>query len=336
VPPLNRVLVRKVIQNEFGRPPEALFLSFDAVAFAAASLGQVHRAVGRDGTELAVKIQYPGIKATIKSDIEMVKTLFRPLPDFDFVFPALEEIEQRLFEETDYHQEADHLDFFAHRLKMPGIRIPRTDRRTSGETVLSTGYLPGPTLNEWLAGNPPQEDRDRVAQLLHDLFLHSLYELHCIHADPHPGNFIINADLSVGLLDFGCIKKLPPDFVKSYARLARAAITRDSREFLRLLKTLKIISADRQPAAEDLYLALITKLGRWFGRLFEEERFDFGGNDDFFSQSKQLTEGMLRLRSHVEVNPHFVFLDRTRYGLLRLFESMHARVRMRNRFEWDG
>jgi predicted unusual protein kinase regulating ubiquinone biosynthesis (AarF/ABC1/UbiB family) len=266
----------------------------------------------------------------------MVKTLFRPLPDFDFVFPALVEIEQRLLEETDYHQEADHMDFFARRLKMPGIRIPLIYRKISGETVLSTSYMPGPTLNEWLVANPPQEDRDRVAQLLHDFFLYSLYELHCIHADPHPGNFIINGDLSVGLLDFGCIKKLPADFVESYARLARAAITGESREFFSLLKALKIIPADREPDAEDLYLTLITKLGRWFGRLFEDEHFDFGRNPDFFAQSKEMTEDMLRLRSHVEVNPHFVFLDRTRYGLLRLFESMRARVGMRNRYEWDG
>lgn len=336
VPPLNRALVRKVIQNEFGRPPEKIFRRFDPVAFAAASLGQVHRAEGRAGSDLAVKVQYPGIKATIKSDIEMVKTLFWPLPDFDFVFPAIGEIEQRLLEETDYGKEAEHLSFFARHLKMAQISIPAVNYRTSGETVLTTAYMPGPTLNEWLESDPPQADRDRVAEVLHDLFLKSLYELNCIHADPHPGNFIINADLSVGLLDFGCVKKLPSEFVKKYAPLVRAAITQDNQEFLRILKELNVIGDDMDPEAEALYIGVISKLGRWFGKLFESDRFDFGTNVDFFAESKQMTEEMYRLRSHVEVNPHFVFLDRTRYGLLRLFEKMKARVRIRNPYEWDG
>jgi predicted unusual protein kinase regulating ubiquinone biosynthesis (AarF/ABC1/UbiB family) len=336
VPPLNRALVRKVIQNEFGLPPETVFRSFDSIAFAAASLGQVHRATGMEGADLAVKVQYPGIKTTIKSDIEMVKTLFRPLPDFDFVFPALREIELRLFEETDYTKEAENMRFFTHHLEMAGVTIPVVDNRTSGETILSTGYMPGPTLNEWLATHPPQADRDRVAQVLHDLFLKSLYELNCIHADPHPGNFIINPDLSLGLLDFGCVKSLPAAFVKKYATLVRAAIGRENQTFLRILKELKVIADDMDPEPEALYMEVISKLGRWFGKLFEADRFDFGENADFFAESKQMTEDMYRLRGHVEVNPHFVFLDRTRYGLLRLFETMRARVRIRNRYEWDG
>ncbi len=124
VPPINRALVRKTIQNGLGKPPEQIFATFESTAFAAASLGQVHRAATQDGAELAVKIQYPGIRETIQNDVQLIKTALRPLPEYRMIVPAILEIETRLLEETDYTRELDNLTFFKERLCMDRVIVP--------------------------------------------------------------------------------------------------------------------------------------------------------------------------------------------------------------------
>ena len=124
VPPINRALVRKIIQNNFHKAPEEVFAEFDPTAFAAASLGQVHRATAKDGSPLAIKVQYPNMKATIRNDIQIVKTALRPMRDYDLFLPALEEIEERLLEETDYLQEAKNTQFFKDKLQLENVIVP--------------------------------------------------------------------------------------------------------------------------------------------------------------------------------------------------------------------
>ncbi len=134
VPPLNRALIRKVVQNELGGPPEKIFSAFDSQAFAAASLGQVHRAQTHDGASLAVKIQYPGIDRTISGDIRMIKNMLRPTPEYHLYRSALDEIEARLLEEIDYETEAANLAFFRGNLNPAKVIIP--------EAVLNTARVP--------------------------------------------------------------------------------------------------------------------------------------------------------------------------------------------------
>ena len=183
-PPINRALVRKVIVNNLGMAPEQAFRSFDLTAFSAASLGQVHRAVALTGEPLAVKIQYPGIGDTIESDIAMIKGVVKSMPSYHLVLPVLDEIRSRLVEETDYEQEAENTVYFGSHLRVPGVRVPLVFRETTTTQVLSLSYMDGFPLNVWLKQAPAREDRDRVAQLLYDIFIHSLYELNTIHADP--------------------------------------------------------------------------------------------------------------------------------------------------------
>ena len=123
VPPLNRALVRKMIHNVLGNLPEQIFQAFDTVAFAAASLGQVHRATTRDGKRLAVKIQYPGIRQTIQNDVQLSDRFYDDCPISDDL-PAIEEIETRLLEETDYRMEAQNMVFFKERLNMDEVMVP--------------------------------------------------------------------------------------------------------------------------------------------------------------------------------------------------------------------
>jgi len=335
VPPMNPALVRKAIFNAFGRPLETVFETFDTKAFAAASLGQVHRALSLNGENLAVKIQYPGIATTIDNDLQLVKNLMRPVVEYDLLLPAIKEIEARLLEEVDYVQEAQHTAWFRQNLHQSNLRIPQVATDLSTGTVLSAEHLAGLPLNEWLQTKPDQAARDQVAQQLNDLFLECLYGFNRIHADPNPGNFIIGEDLSVGLVDFGCVKQLDPVFAEGYRQLVQAIVVKDKSRHIKLLHDLGMFKAELDQETENLVSDIFNRFGNWLGRLYESTHFDFGANSDFMKSGKEISQDVYKLRKHFEMNPEFVFLDRTRYGLLRLFEQMRARVRIRNPYECD-
>jgi len=335
VPPINRALVRKTIQNGLGKPPEQIFAAFESTAFAAASLGQVHRAATQDGAALAVKIQYPGIRETIQNDVQLIKTALRPLPEYRMIVPAILEIETRLLEETDYARELDNLTFFKERLRMDRLIVPAPYGEYSADTVLSAEHLNGQTLNEWLKTGPDPGERDLVAQTLQDLFIFGLYRLHRIHADPNPGNFIVSDDARVGLVDFGCVKRFDPKFVALYGELPHAALHGEREDYLRLLKALRIAGPDIGPEVEEEMFQVFHETGQWLGRLYREEYFDFRANGDFIASGKKMMARAFELRKHADLNTNFIFLHRTRYGLLRLFERMGARVCFRNAHEYS-
>jgi predicted unusual protein kinase regulating ubiquinone biosynthesis (AarF/ABC1/UbiB family) len=335
VPPINRALVRKVILNGLGQPPEAIFKSFNLTAFAAASLGQVHKASDQEDNSLAVKIQYPGIAETIDGDMALLRHTLRPMIQNEQLSPALAEVSARLHEEVNYFTEADNLNYFEQNLDLEGVTIPRVWPDMSSETVLTTTLMPGKPLDQWLLDSPDPAAVDQVAQKLQQIFTKSLYALHVIHADPNPGNFIIGDDLTIGLVDFGCVKYLDPRFVEQYRRLSKAAYYKDIEEYFQLMIDLGIISKDLDPAILDKIRAVSDVATKWFGRLCQEEQFDFSRHPDFFTQGRDLMRQFQHLRRYAKVNPDFIFLDRTRYGLLRIFEQMGARVCFRNQYEWD-
>lgn len=336
VPPINRALVRKLIHTGLGDTPENLFLSFDDRAFAAASLGQVHHAISRSGEILAVKIQYPGIAATIENDISIVRSLLRPLSDYNLLKPAIDEIQARLMEEIDYQREAENIRFFRSRLNLADITIPDVHEATSHDTVISTSFFKGLPLDLWLKKSPPKEARNRVAQTLQNLFTQCLYKLGCIHADPNPGNFLIADDLTVGLVDFGCIKHLSHEFTDSYAKIPKVMVCGEKEEYFKLLDTFHIISPKAGPKVREALFDSLADFRPVFGRLFMEEYFDFEQHPDFILQLKPVRERIYKLRHHIDMNPDFVFLDRTRYGLLRIFEQMQACLTFRNIWEWQA
>ncbi len=334
VPPINRALARKVVHDALGRSPETAFHLFELDAFAAASLGQVHYAEGAGKQPLAVKIQYPGIAKTIESDVSLLRHMLRPMVQSDHLIPTLNEIADRLREETDYLLEAEHLQYFADHLDLPGVTIPQVFPHLSARTVLCTSLMPGKPLDVWLKGNPDQAQKDHVAQTLNELVIKGLYELNVIHADPNPGNFIIAKNGSVGLVDFGCIKRLDPNFVGKYRRLARsAAHCREAMHFEQII-AMGFISPNAKGPDLEAIKRITNEAGRWFGRLFEADYFDFGANPNFMAEGKAVMRQYHHLRRHLSFDPEFIFLDRTRYGLWRIFEMMGARVRFRNAYEY--
>ena len=335
VPPINKALVRKVIQSGLGRPPETLFKHFDLHAFAAASLGQVHAAMDNINTQLAVKIQYPGISKTIENDMVMLRRMLSPIIQNDQLAPMIEEIAARLNEEVDYVQEAAHVDYFGRHLSMEGVRIPQVMPEFSCRTILTTTRLPGKPLDRWILDGPDQDARDKVAQKIQDIFIQGVYDLHVVHADPNPGNFIIDEDLTVGLIDYGCVKRLSPSFVDVYRRLVKSAYLGRERAHVEQMVAMGFIPEHSPESIKSRVQDVAIAISRWLGRLCEDDRFDFGAHHTFFHDGRKIMRDFNQLRKYVRINPDFLFLDRTRYGVLRIFEQMGARVRFRNPHEWD-
>jgi predicted unusual protein kinase regulating ubiquinone biosynthesis (AarF/ABC1/UbiB family) len=334
VPPINRALVRKVVRDALGGPPEQFFATFDLKAYAAASLGQVHRASNFDNRPLAVKIQYPGIAKTIDSDVSLLGQMLRPVIQNEHLMPALTEVAARLREEVDYTQEADNISYFSDAMTLHGVRIPEVLPELTSPTILSTTFMPGRPLDRWLRSNPSQQHRDEVAKRLHSIFIQGLYKLNTIHADPNPGNFIIAEDLTIGLVDFGCIKRLDSGFVEKYRMLSKTSAHQQKREHFHHMRDLGFFSQDLDPNILEQFEDISDAFQIWFGRLFSEEIFDFSSNPDFINQGKKVMRRLQRLRKYINVKTDFIFLDRTRYGLLRLYEQMGARVAFRNQYEW--
>ncbi len=333
VPPMNRVLVRKVLMGAFGKPPEDVFTEFDMTALAAASLGQVHKALGSGGEDYAVKVQYPGISGTIKSDVQMLKGLIRPLSDYKQILPSLVEIEKRLKEEVDYSVEADNIRLFRELFKDNEVIIPAVYSELSTKTVLTTDYIEGATIDAWMKGEPDQKARDRAANILYQTFIDGFYKHRCIHADPNPGNYIVTTDDKICLVDFGCVKKFSKQFTSDHQVLIQTIIHKDKQNYLPALETLKVISPDLTDSEREVLKPLVSDIMEWYSQLYEDDYFDFSNNADFLKTGRSLMADLFSHRKRFAPNAEFVFLDRTRYGLFRLFESMGARVKMGNKYE---
>ncbi len=334
VPPINRALVRKIILNNFNNFPEKIFESFDSKAFAAASLGQVHLAKSKDGEDLAVKIQYPDISHTISNDIRMLKTVLRPMAEYEIIKIALEEIEEVLLNETDYEKEGENILYFRKNLKNDQVIIPQIYQDLTTKNVLSMSCMKGLILNEWLETCPDRESKTIVAQTLHDIFIEGLYELKQIHADPNPGNFLVTNELKICLVDFGCVRSFDDKFIQLYQKLIRISAGNERRAYVDLLTRMKLITPDFDPDIKDQMVALFMRIGDWFSELFIEEEFDFGANSDFMERGIKIARQMHQFRKHHNIMPEFIFLDRTRYGLIKLFEKMKVKIRIRNKYEY--
>lgn len=333
LPPMNQALVRKTVGNAFHEAIDTVFKSFDTRAFAAASLGQVHRAVTGDNVPLAVKVQYPGIGKSIKADMQLLRNILRPMAEYDMILPALEEIEQRLAEEINYTQEVDNIKWFAGQVPEKGFYMPEVKKEFCTDTVLSMTLLKGVPLNDWLKTDPSRDARDTIARRLHDFFLHCFYELNCIHADPNPGNFLIDKDLNVGVVDFGCVRHFDPEFVAKYRRLIRALSKKDSNTHMHMFREFDLLKGELDPSSEKILKETVSSFSDWYGQLVAEPVFDFSANPNFMKSAKAISQNIFKMRQHFKANANFVYLDRTRYGMLRLFEQLGARVRIANKYE---
>ncbi len=336
VPPLNRALMRKVIIQELGQAPEQVFQTFESNAFAAASLGQVHQAMSFQDEKLAVKVQYPGIEHTIGSDIRMIKQLTRPMKEHAEIKLVLEEIEARLVEETDYTKEAANINWFAKHLDIEQVIIPKVYPAQSNTRILTMQYIEGLHLTEWLKTKPSQQERDKAAQTIYDIFMRSVFELHRFHADPNIGNYLFQEDGNMALLDFGCVKQISSDFSRQYAKLFQSVAAADYDALFRLYQEMGVLQVETSAISKTYYDDVLVPFFAWFAKPYQQEHFDFAENQGFSSQMFKYGEAMRKHKDlkheHVRVNTDFIYADRTLYGLYKIFEILGAKVRMKNKW----
>lgn len=342
VTPLNRALMHKVFKKEFGLAPEQVFASFEANSFAAASLGQVHRARLTDGTEVVVKVQYPGIAASIGSDMRMLRTMLQGaivmsdiMPRKEIVERVMEDIEKKLAEEVDYLHEQAQLNWFCEHAKMPGIVIPRPVSSHTTARVLTMQKLEGTHLDEWLATGPSQAQRNHFGQLLFDWFLYSAFEMHCLHADPHPGNFLFMADGQLGLIDFGCTKKISLPFADALCRAWSAVLNRNEPQALDVLQRayvdLSLIAPDLDRASfQNELIPALAEMQNWQLEAFMVDSFDFAQKSAFPRVNWEHNKVMTRYL--VGVHEELPYFDRAFMGLMQLLKKMEAVVVTKNRW----
>jgi predicted unusual protein kinase regulating ubiquinone biosynthesis (AarF/ABC1/UbiB family) len=333
-PPLSGPLVVKAFRDAFGQSPFEVFDEFEPAARQAASIGQVHRA-RKDGKTLAVKVQYPGVAASIQSDIRLVKPIaLRVLGLTEAqVRPYLAEVEARLLEETDYALELRRgQDIGGRCAHLPHLAFPRYYPEWSGARILTMDWLEGQHLKEFLATQPSPAVRNQLGQALWDFYQFQLNVLHQVHADPHPGNFLLQAAAggTVGVLDFGCVKAVPADVHALFTALLAPETYADEARLTELLTQAGVLRPADPPTLRALYLRTMQHSLELVGRPFRQPRFNFG-DPAYMQELYQLGNNLmqdpeLRRQREPRGSEHFIYLNRTYVGLFALLTELGAEV----------
>src|SRR5213080_2524679 len=326
-PGMHPSLVRVQIKANLGREPEEIFKQFTSEPFAAASLGQVHHAVTREGQRVVVKIQYPDIRRAIENDFRLFRTLSKPAQSSGHLpKSAIDEIEEQIIAETDYLREADNIEFLADRLaRLSFVKVPSVFREYSSDKVLTMSLMTGRHLEDFLAQRPSQKLRDQLGAHLFELFYFQLLKIEALHADPHWGNYLFTDDASISLVDFGCVKYLSPESVAYLRSVFLYPGETDSVDFRRLLeKYYDDIGEKLLPGARR---ALIGLAENFYRKVYppkpeKNQLFDFSDTTflrDFLRESKNLfrTKGVIT---------EFIFMGRAEMGLYQTLHRLKARV----------
>lgn len=328
IPHINKALVRKIIKTELDHYPQDIFDSFEMSAFAAASLGQVHLAT-KENTELAVKVQYPGIKKSIASDMSLIHFGLKRFAKGKNVDHIIREIENRLYEEVDYILEAENCTFFQENMDNKNIVIAKVYPELSSQKVLTTSLLKGLDFERYLASHPDQKEKNSYAQIIFDSFFESLYKFKRIHADPNPGNFLFMEDGKLGLMDFGCVKKVEEDFLHRYNQLHLNLLeNKDEITIIQQYMTLGMIEESNENEMLKFYTEVIQPLDTLYKEPLAGESYDFKENSDFSKRGFEMIFEVQQKQFHSvhKLNEQFLFINRTLLGYYALFEKMGAKI----------
>ncbi len=331
-PPLSGPLVIKTFKKNLGKSPSEIFDNFEMNASNAASIGQVHKA-SLNGKKLAVKIQYPGVSDSISADLKMVKPIaiaMFGLNDKD-VERYMGEVQERLLEETNYRLELQRsVEISEACAHIKDIFFPSYYPEFSSDKILTMDWLDGLHMKEFLETNPSQEVRNRIGQALWDFYDYQIHTLKQVHADPHPGNFLLQQDGTLGIIDFGCIKVIPEVFYENYFALINFDTLEDNDKISKIFNTLEFIvpqdSAEEAKFFTELFKEMIFLLGKPFG----EEQFDFS-DDAYFEQVYVFAEKLqhleeLRNSKVARGSQHGLYINRTYFGLYSLLNELRAKI----------
>ncbi len=335
VPPLSYPLVVRSFQRHFKKGPTEIFDEFSPQAVHAASIGQVHKATWQ-GKKLAVKVQYPGVADSVSSDLKMVKPLAIRLLGLknEDLSRYFKEVEERLLEETNYTLELDHCEEISASCQgLSGLCFPSCYRELSSARILTMDWLEGQHLKDFLATNPSAEIRNRIGQTLWDFYNYQVHKLQVVHADPHPGNFLIQEDGTVGVLDFGCVKVIPKEFYDHYFHLLNKDVTDSEEKTIAVFLALDLLMETDSPEQQRIVLDVFSKMARVLSRPFHHDSFDFS-KKDYFDEIFRLSEEFNNLKKLRQINiargsQHGIYINRTYFGLYSLLHELKAEIEIK-------
>lgn len=329
-PPMSEALAAQVIEEELGAAPDKVFAEWDPTPIAAASIGQVHRALTHDGVAVAVKVQYPGVDAAIKADLDNTDALtsFASLiaPGFDHR-AFIGELRDRFLEELDYKLEAENQQLFADFYKdHPFIRIPAVLPNFSTGRVLTTELATGDRFGELDSWS--QEERNLAGEAIFRFVFRGIYRLHAFNGDPHPGNYLFHGDGKVTFLDFGLVKRFSPDEIGMFERMADAIVVRHDLETYRTeMKTAGVLIDDSTVSDE--------RLVEYFGYYYEPVLYDreWTFTTEYASKAVQqifpVANENADIRKIGNLPPAFIILQRINLGMAAVLGHMHATANWR-------
>ncbi len=322
-PPMPFEVIQQQIERELGGAPESLFKSFEREPYAAASIGQVHRAVTKSGTPVVVKVQYPGVDASCDSDLKQLRLTLKlgglikmPKASVDALF---EEIKERLHEELDYEQEAKNLRKFrqfheAHDY----VEVPKVIGKLSTRRVLTLEYLEGDHIQELADKGYSSVQINQLGHSLFRLLAEQLFVFQQIHGDPHPGNFAFRKDGTVIVYDFGCVKVLKPEIVAAYRDAIIASINEDYEGVDDAMLRLGARVPSKESPGADYYSV-------WRNIFFEpfvgDQVFDFRKTDLHLKVAKE-TPLFFKHLSHFKPPVDSLYIDRMIGGHFWIMKTM--------------
>ena len=331
VPPLSAPLVAKIFKNYFGKKPTELFDRFNPDSSNAASIGQVHKA-WKDGKELAVKIQYPGVSDSISSDLAMVKPIAMKMfnikgKNSDQYF---KEVEDKLLEETDYELELQQsLEIRKSCENLPNLAFPNYYPDLSNGKIITMDWMHGKHLSTFCEANKNPELANKVGQSLWDFYMFQIHSLRKVHADPHPGNFLVSDDGTLVAIDFGCMKSIPEDFYFPYFDLSVRENLENKAFFDQKLLELEIIREDDSPEEKEFFTQIFYELLYLFTTPFQQENFDFSDNAFFEAIAdlgqKYAKNTQMKGRNANRGSKHFIYMNRTFFGLYSLMHDINSK-----------
>ena len=329
-PPMSGELAASVIIDELGKHPDDLFIEWDPVPIASASIGQVHRALTREGDAVAVKVQYPGVGEAIESDLRTNDTLFSALR---MMFPGIdtstitEELRERLSEELDYELEARNQRHFAEKFDgHPFIHVPRVFAEYSSRRVMTSELVVGSSFAEVLEW--PANERNLAAETLFRFTFGSIYRLAAFNGDPHPGNYIFHRGGKVTFLDFGLVKHFDETDTALFESLITDMVLEpDFAGFRRTIEDAGLLQPN-QPFDDEL-------VGNYFSHFYDfvqhdaeftfTEEYSAAGVKAIFDTGGQEGE----LKKVLDVPASFVVLQRINLGVIALFAQLEATANFR-------
>jgi predicted unusual protein kinase regulating ubiquinone biosynthesis (AarF/ABC1/UbiB family) len=321
-------VTRSIIETELGRPLESMFREFAEQLFAAASIGQVHQAVTRDGHTVAVKVQYLGVADILRADLSNVDSVARLL---GFAFPKMDtqtmaaEISERILEELDYLHEAEVQESFAaYYASHPRIIVPQVHRRLTTSRVLVSDYVGGSSFDEAVTWEQPV--KDMIGETIFRFVFRSLYRMHRFNGDPHPGNYRFFPDGRMAFLDYGFSKSFDASEIELFESLVKSmVIERDPRRFAEVATAAGLL-VDAEGIAPDTvadYFRIYYDIVRERGSQRLTEEFAAEVLRHSFSTGHPL-------RNHVNVPRSFVVIQRINLGMYAILAKLGANV------DWRG